>query len=67
MFRYEDTGRLSEPREKQTKVVTERRDKTYTREIFDKKGNFKKTLEYKGWEIVTEMVIDPRGPNKDLL
>lgn len=26
-----------------------------------------KTIESNGWEIVSEMVIDPRGPNKGLL
>lgn len=26
-----------------------------------------KTIESSGWEIVKEMIIDPRGPNKGLL
>ena len=67
MFRYDDTGECSSPGEKQIKVVTDSRDKKYAREVLDKKGNLVKTLQSKGWEIVSESVIDPKGPNKNLI
>lgn len=82
MFRYGDTGRQSQPCEKQNKVVAQRRNKTYNNYIYVK-GNKKvkvgsdqaankleiqgfrrvKTFETKGWEIVREMAVDPKGPN----
>ena len=86
MFLYEDTGKCSRDGEKQQKVVTKTRDKTYYTYIY-RKGSKKvvtdsigicsklnnqgykkvKTLESKGWEIVRETTIDPKGPNKGLL
>lgn len=69
MFRYDDTGRVSEPREKQQRVVVQTRKKEYTNIIRDYKGKpvkDKKTGEILtkttyGSEIVKEIVVDPNS------
>jgi len=71
MFRYDDTGRLSEHREKQERVVVKTRKKEYVNPVLDYKGKpvfDKKTKEpltkvTYGTEIVKEIVADPKGPN----
>jgi hypothetical protein len=69
MFRYDDTGKLSQPGEKQNKVIVKTRKMTYHNPILDRKGKpviDRKTKEpliktSYGYEIVKEIVADPKG------
>jgi len=47
MYRCEDCGRITNPGEKQNRIVVEKRERVY--ESLDKTS--------KGWEIVKEVVI----------
>lgn len=55
MFYYQDTGKLSEPRELQRKVITEVRQVTYVNNNPDPKAN--EPLTTTGFEPVKEMVV----------
>lgn len=69
MFRYDDTGKLSQSGEKQQRVVVQTRKQTYVNPILDRRGKpvyDKKTKEpltktTHGYEIVKEIVADPKG------
>lgn len=55
MFKCDECGRTTRPREPRTMVVAEKRDKTYV----DRAGNISE-----GWEIVSEKALCPRCARK---
>lgn len=57
MFRYQDTNKLSKPKEAQRRVVTELRKVTYMNNHPDSK--VEEPILSEGYETVREMVVSP--------
>jgi hypothetical protein len=57
MFKYQDTGKVSEKGEQQLKIVTKVREVTYYNDSSDPK--IAKPVITKGFEIVEEKVVSP--------
>jgi len=60
MFRYDNSGKQSAPKEKQVKHVCQVRKVTYYNNHPDPKK--KEPIISEGWEIVREIVVDPSIP-----
>lgn len=57
MFICSKCGKCTKAREKQTKVVKEKRDQEYFNDVFLKRKKRTVTKHTTGWEIVSEMII----------
>ena len=62
MFYCEVTGLLSQPNEKPSKLVIEKRDRVYTRRVKNEETREWETIEVgRGWEIVKELNASAAG------
>ncbi len=61
MFKCAITGKVTEPKVPQTKVVTKTRECNYVNYKWDEETGDKVRIESKGWEIVTEINVSPEG------
>lgn len=62
MFYCQVTNRLSKPGEKCRKIVTEKRERVYSKRVRDMETGKLNTIEIgRGWEIVTEINATEEG------
>lgn len=62
MFYCAVTGKMSKPGEKCRKIVTEKRDRTYTKRVRDMETGKLNTVDVgRGWEIVKEINATEEG------
>lgn len=65
MFYCQVSGVLSQPCEKPTKLVVERRERTYTARVKNEETREWETVEIgKGWEICKELTVSDAGLRK---